>query len=82
MFLSASPEQPQKISYGIHTLTRAGKELYDILSHTPNNDFFVDFAEHVFNKSKTATIRVHKVNYVHGNTINYDEKAIRIFEHT
>lgn len=82
MFLSASPEQPQKISYGIHTLTRAGKELYDILSHTPNNDFFVDFAEYIFNKNKTTTIRIHKVNHIQGNTINYDKEALRTFKRT
>lgn len=82
MFTSATQEHPQKISYGIHTLTRAGKELYDILSHTPNNDFFVDFAEYIFNKNKTSTIRIHKVNYVQGDTINYDNEALRVFKRT
>ena len=34
----------------------SGKELYDILSHTPNNDFFVDFAEYIFNKKRKSMI--------------------------
>lgn len=82
MISSASPEQPCKISYGIHTLTRAGKELFSILNHAPNNDYFMDFAEHIFRKNKTATVQIHRINSIEGNTANYDREALRIFKHT
>jgi len=82
MISSASPEQPRKISYGIHTLTRAGKELFNILNHMPNNDYFTDFAEQIFNANKTATISIHKINSIEDNTANYVREALRIFKHT
>lgn len=84
MISSASPEQPCKISYGIHTLTRAGKELFSILNHTPNNDYFAEFAEHISQMNSTATISIHKINSINlkDNTANYDREALCIFKHT
>lgn len=82
MISSAAPEQPCKISYSIHILTRAGKELFSILNQEPNNDYFMDFAEHIFRMNKTATIQIHKINSIEGNTASYDDEALRIFKHT
>ena len=36
------------VMFGAYVLTNAGRELYGILAHSPNNDYFLDVIEHVY----------------------------------
>lgn len=37
------------VRINIYGLTKAGKEIYQILPHSSNNDYMIDFARHIFN---------------------------------
>lgn len=55
-------EESENISFGIHTLTRAGLELFNILEHEPNKDYTIQVANHIFSyNTEKVTISVHKL---------------------
>ena len=55
-------EEPVKVSIGIHSLTKAGKELYQILAHSSNEQYMGDFTQHIFEKNKkTVKTALHQI---------------------
>ena len=70
-----------KISFGVHTLTRSGRELLSIINTSPNNEYFVDFAKHLksCNKGKIS-ISVHCVDAIVEGIINYQEAPIEVIK--
>lgn len=51
-----------KVSVGIHTLTKAGKELYAILSRSMNEEYMIDVAQHIFEMNRMqARTSVHEL---------------------
>ncbi len=79
--LQSVSEESDKISFGIHTLTRAGKELCTILSVKPNNDYFIDFAKQIESANKgRVSISVHAVNEIIDERINYQEEPIEVIK--
>lgn len=55
-------EESVKVSTGIHSLTKAGKELYRILAHSSNEQYMSDFAQHIFEKNKLKVkTSLHKI---------------------
>ena len=55
-------EETVKVSIGIHSLTKAGKELYQILAHSSNEQYMSDFAQQIFEKNKKgAKTSLHKI---------------------
>ena len=79
LIASCLPENQVEIRYWIHTLTSAGKELYRILAHNPNEEYFFDFSEHIFNQNKDASFRIHKVNRITDEAVDYEDNARRIY---
>lgn len=70
---------PVKFTFGIHSLTSAGKELFQILESSPNEAYFLDFSEHIFKKSKGMSLSVHQVNSIFGKMVSYNKNVIRTF---
>lgn len=55
-------EETAKVSIGIHSLTKAGKEIYRILAHSSNEQYMIDFAQQIFEKNKKcAKTSLHKI---------------------
>ena len=55
-------EETVKVSIGIHSLTKAGKELYQILAHSSNEQYMSDFTHHIFEKNKKSIkTSLHKI---------------------
>ena len=51
-----------KVSIGIHTLTKAGRELYSVLSHSTNVEYVKEVAQHIFeDNKKIEKVAVHKL---------------------
>lgn len=71
-----SPEQSQKISISLHNLTKAGYELYKILVHENNSEYFLDWAKDVAQKYRTVQFAVHKINSISEEFIDYEDSAI------
>lgn len=71
-----SPEQSQKISISLHNLTKAGHELYKILVHESNSDYFLDWAKDIAQKYRTVQFAVHKINFISEGEIDYEDSAI------
>ncbi len=74
-------EEGNKISFGVHTLTRAGKELRSILNINPNNDYFVDLAKQIESTNRgEVLISIHTVNEIINGSINYQEEPIEVIK--
>lgn len=65
------------IPIGIHTLTKAGRELYSILPHATNEGYMKDFAQFIFEENKEdVKTSLHKLKAIvkteTGDTIYYE----------
>lgn len=55
-------EETVKVRIGIHSLTKAGKELYRILAHSSNEQYMSDFTQQIFEKNKkNVKTSLHKI---------------------
>lgn len=72
-------EEKVEIPLGIHTLTRAGCELIQILDYTANDAYCFAVAEEISKRNKTVKVSVHKINSIIENTINYQETPLKTF---
>ena len=74
-------EEGREVSMGIYPLTSAGKELFKVLVHEPNCDYFCDLAESVFHNSRgqLVNIEIHEITGIQDNTINYNLACVRRF---
>ena len=62
IIIKGKKEESKKISFGVHTLTRAGLELFNILLHEPNLDYTIQVANHIFSRNPlNATTSVHEL---------------------
>lgn len=77
--LDNAPSFPAKITFGIYSLTRAGRELFHILNCKPNEKYFFDFSEHIFKIGKKYNLSVYEVNNILGTSVEYNESAIRTY---
>ena len=81
--ISGISETSVKVTFLAYALTNAGRELYRILAHSPNNEYFMDVIEHIFKKN-TGKIgaTVHKVVEQNDDNIRYLLTALRVFKNT
>lgn len=70
-----------QLSFGVYKLTQAGAELFNVLTHTSNDEYILDFAAEIREKNlrKHVDISVYKVNELIGSTINYESVPIKTF---
>ena len=81
--ITGTSETPVKVSFSAYVLTNAGRELYRILAHSPNNDYFMDVSEHIFKKNTSKIgIIVHEVVENKPKNIMYRTNALRIFKNS
>lgn len=63
ILIKGKKDESERIRIGIHTLTRAGLELFNILVHEPKPAYMTQVAEHIFSQNAAKTITsVHKIN--------------------
>lgn len=79
MITSGTPEKPTEVQCGIHTLTRAGRELYQILEHVPNENYFLAVAESIVNENTLEKAMIHKVTEITEDIISYEDEPVRVF---
>lgn len=78
MFFHNVADNTERVRYGIYSLTRAGCELYSILSHTPNRECFIDFAEAIYESNREkVSITIHQLNHFEGLKVNYQTEIIK-----
>ncbi len=66
------------LSFGIHPLTQAGRELCGIVQKQSEEQFVMDFAEDLFNNnSGKCTIGVHRITMIDGDKYHYEPNAIK-----
>ena len=79
-FVGYTPERVQ-ITYGVHKLSCAGKELYSILSHNSDKSYAIRWAEKIFDENKAAAkVFLYDVNYITDTAINHDTEPFQSFE--
>lgn len=60
--ITGCKDNSEKVSVGIYALTKAGRELYSILSHSLNEVYVNEVAQYVFKKNKSkAKVSVHQL---------------------
>lgn len=69
------------LSFGVFSLSKVGIELYNILQHSINNDYFNDFAKEVRNVNKgiLVDISVHQVSSIGEEMIYFEEDPVCSF---
>lgn len=74
-----SSENERKIQYSLYTLTSAGKELYRILTFTPNRKYFTSFVEHISKNNNGLILRIHNVVAINDPVIHYSNEILHEF---
>ena len=70
-----------KVTFYAYALTNAGRELYRILAHSSNNDYFMDICEYIFKKNTSKIgITVHESLINESGEQMYNTEALRIFK--
>ena len=70
-----------KVTFYAYALTNAGRELYRILAHLSNNDYFMDICEYIFKKNTSKIgITVHESFINDSGKQLYNTKALRVFK--
>ena len=71
-----------KLSVGVYTLTKAGIELFNILSHGYDNSYILEYAAEIRNQNKKVDIEisVHQIININEDSINYVIEPIEKFE--
>lgn len=78
LIVHGSEEKPPKFSFGVHSLTESGRQLYRILNHIPNHEYFEDVAKNISQKARES-VYLHKVNYITDDSISYEDDPYRVF---
>lgn len=70
-----------KISFGVHTLTKVGLELFNLIDAKPNNEYFSDFIKNIESANKGKVVAtIHSVNTIQNGGINYKKEPIEIIK--
>lgn len=81
LLVAGSDEKEKKVTFGVYPLTKVGGELYNILSHSPNEQYIFDVADQIIknNKEKNPIVTIHEVNSIDAGSINYKTEPIKKF---
>ena len=79
--IDGTSEASVKVTFYAYALTNAGRELYQILAHSPNNDYFMDVCENIFKKNTNKIgMTIHKTFRNKLGELMYYNEAIRVFK--
>lgn len=57
----------------------AGKELFNILYHTPQDEYFFDIVSEIAKENSDFIFQIHRVNEIHEDHISCDDEVIKIY---
>ena len=81
MKLWGNTDKAQRVTFGVHLLTSAGRELYNILSHNGNKAYAIEWAERIFGKNKSKMqIMLYEVNGISHNAVNHCTEPFRVLK--
>ncbi len=80
-FFKGMINEGAKVTFGIHNLTRVGKELLTIIDAKPSNDYFIDLVKHIesINKGKIFA-SIHGIKEMLDGSISYYDDPIAIIK--
>ena len=83
--LNGKKEEAEKVSLGVHTLTRAGREIFNILIHETSETYVRDVCKYIFEKNKSKVeVAVHNLVNLKvvddGKEFQYDQTPIISYE--
>lgn len=82
-FIEGNTDKKETVSMGVFLLTKSGRELYDILSHEANNEYFYRVIENLFKDNQTRlSITTHRIEKIENGMISYSDTIDRVFKHT
>lgn len=74
-------EKEEKISIGVFVLTKAGRELYNILAHNANDTYFHRVIGKVYNKHKTkVNVTTHSFLGMDNEKVTFDPHPVQVFK--
>ena len=80
-FCNGKMDDEQKFTFGVHTLTSAGQEIFNIMEASSNDKYFLDVLNDIGSHNKgIISISVHHINDVKNNNINYKLEPIQIID--
>jgi hypothetical protein len=80
--VAGSSETAVKVTFSAYALTNAGRELYRILAHAPNNEYFMDVCGYIFKKNTSKIgMTVHRAFKKESGNLVYYKEALRVFKH-
>lgn len=77
--LSEGLKGEKSFSFGIYSLTSAGKELLNILEYNPNDAYFNDFAEFVFKENMHSKLKIQPIESIKDNKVRTTGETVREF---
>lgn len=77
LIVHGSETKPLEFAFGIHSLTEPGRQLYRILNHIPNHEYFEEVANNI-SQNAGEPVYLHKVNYITGDRINYEDDPYKV----
>ena len=77
--MSDDLKREKDFSFGIYSLTQAGKELLNILEYEPNNEYFNDFAECIFKENKYSALKIQPIESIRGSIVRTTGETVREF---
>ena len=82
-FIEGNTDKKQTVSVGVLLLTKPGRELYKIIAHESNNEYFYRVLEKVFKDNQTKlSITTHHIERIENGMINYSDTTERVFKQT
>lgn len=79
IILLPSGDGPYKVDINTYFLTKAGKELLSIIEYKPNNDYFFDVVNTIWNPSwgKEFSLRIHEIDQIVDGKISIKHPPIK-----
>lgn len=77
LIVHGSEKKPPEFDFGIHSLTEPGRQLYRILNHIPNHEYFEEVAKNI-SQNAGEPVYLHKVNYITDDRINYEDDPYKV----
>lgn len=69
----------EQMRIGVYTLTKVGKELYQILSHEGYHEYIKAVSQHIYEENRgKVRVSLHQINFFakDGKTVNYNDAPI------
>lgn len=73
--------EEETVSIGIYSLSKAGRELYSILAHNSDDNYFHKVLDEMFSKNRTkVSIVTHKIAAIDADEVICDTNPVRVYK--